>query len=95
MLKRMAIMITYVVYGTTTDNEKEILPGWSDVALSETGIQQSKNLISLIDIHLFDTVFYSDLKRAVDSALLTYALNPYSCSKQIRSTRQPVPPLTP
>ena len=37
----MAINIIYFVHGTTTDNEKEISSGWSDVELSELGIKQS------------------------------------------------------
>jgi len=36
----MSIKITYFVHGTTTDNEKEISSGWSDVELSELGIKQ-------------------------------------------------------
>ena len=40
----MAVKITYFVHGTTTDNEQNISSGWSDVDLSELGIQQSKDL---------------------------------------------------
>jgi broad specificity phosphatase PhoE len=68
----MAITITYFVHGTTTDNEKDISSGWFDVELSALGIQQSKALRELIDVGVFDAVFCSDLKRAVDSATLTF-----------------------
>jgi len=68
----MSIKITYFVHGTTTDNEKNISSGWSDVELSELGIQQSIDLIDQIKEKHFDVVFCSDLKRAVKSAELTF-----------------------
>lgn len=68
----MSIDITYFVHGTTTDNEQEISSGWSDVELSELGIQQSKELREKTKNKNFDVVFCSDLKRAVDSANLTW-----------------------
>ena len=68
----MAVKITYFVHGTTTDNENEISSGWYDVGLSELGIKQSKELKDLIKGKIFDVVFCSDLKRAVDSANLTF-----------------------
>lgn len=68
----MAIQITYFVHGTTTDNEKEISSGWFDVGLSELGIKQSIELKDKINGKKFDVVFCSDLKRAVDSAKLTF-----------------------
>lgn len=68
----MAIEITYFVHGTTTDNEKEISSGWHDVMLSDLGIKQSIELKNKINGRNFDVVFCSDLKRAVDSAKLTF-----------------------
>lgn len=68
----MAVNITYFVHGTTTDNEKEISSGLSDVALSELGRKQSIDLKDQVDIKKFDVVFCSDLKRAVESADLTF-----------------------
>lgn len=68
----MPIKITYFVHGTTTDNEKDISSGWSDVELSELGIKQSIELKEQIKDKKFDIVFCSDLKRAVDSAKLTF-----------------------
>jgi len=68
----MAIKITYFVHGTTTDNEKEISSGWYDVGLSELGVKQSIELKDKIKDKKFDVVFCSDLKRAVDSAKLTF-----------------------
>ncbi len=68
----MSVEITYFVHGTTTDNEKRLSSGWSDVELSELGISQAIALKDLIKNEKFDVVFCSDLKRAVRSAELTY-----------------------
>lgn len=68
----MAVKITYFVHGTTTDNEKGISSGWSDVGLSELGVKQSIELKNLIKDKKFDVAFCSDLKRAVDSAKLNF-----------------------
>jgi broad specificity phosphatase PhoE len=68
----MKIDITYFVHGTTTDNEQHISSGWKDVELSELGIQQSKDLTEKTKDKKFDVVFCSDLKRAHDSAKLTW-----------------------
>lgn len=66
------IKITYFVHGTTTDNEKGLSSGWSDVSLSDLGVKQSIDLKNQIVDKNFDVVFCSDLKRAVDSAKLTF-----------------------
>lgn len=68
----MSVKITYFVHGTTTDNEKDISSGWSDAELSELGIKQSKELAEKIKDKKFDAVFTSDLKRAVNSANITW-----------------------
>ncbi len=68
----MSIKITYFVHGTTADNEKEISSGWSDVELSELGIQQSIALKDQTKEQIFDVVFCSDLQRAVKSAELAW-----------------------
>lgn len=71
-LDKMAVKITYFVHGTTTDNEKEISSGWHDAELSDLGIKQSIALKDQIKDKQFAAVFCSDLKRAVDSARLTF-----------------------
>ena len=68
----MGTQITFFVHGTTTNNENEISSGWADVALSELGVQQSIELKNKIEGKMFDVVFCSDLKRAVDSEKLTF-----------------------
>lgn len=68
----MSTHITYFVHGTTKDNENEVSSGWSDVELSALGVRQSIELKGKIKGRAFDVVFCSDLKRAVDSAKLTF-----------------------
>jgi len=68
----MTVKITYFVHGTTVDNENEMSSGWNDVELSELGIKQATQLRAQTKDHKFDVVFCSDLKRAVDSALLAF-----------------------
>ncbi len=66
------VKITYFVHGTSTDNEKDISSGWNDVELSELGIKQSKELPKQIGNKKFDVVFSSDLKRAAESAKISF-----------------------
>ena len=68
----MAVKITYFVHGTTTDNEQGISSGWKDVELSRLGVKQSRELKDKIKDKKFDIVFCSDLKRAVNSANITW-----------------------
>ena len=68
----MVVKITYFVHGTTTDNEKNISSGWKNVSLSKLGIEQSKKLPNKMHNKKFDIIFCSDLKRAVDSAEISF-----------------------
>ena len=68
----MSIQIIYFVHGTTTDNEKDISSGWADADLSDLGKKQSIDLKEKIKGMKFDVVFCSDLKRATESAKLTF-----------------------
>jgi fused signal recognition particle receptor len=69
------VKITYFVHGTTTDNEKELASGWADAELSELGNEQAIKLGELIANKKFDVVFCSDMKRAENSAKLTFGDN--------------------
>ncbi|MBI2474162.1 MAG: histidine phosphatase family protein [Candidatus Taylorbacteria bacterium] len=68
----MSVFITYIVHGTTVDNENGISSGWSDAELSELGKSQSVELKDKLKGTDFDVVFCSDLKRAAGSAKLTF-----------------------
>ena len=67
-----SVHITYFVHGTSVDNQKNISSGWHNTELSELGIKQSVELKEKIKDKKFDVVFCSDLKRAADSAKLTF-----------------------
>ena len=66
------ILITYFVHGTTTDSEQGLATGWSPGELSAAGRKQAEELGVLVSYKQFDAVFCSDLKRAVDSAVLCF-----------------------
>jgi broad specificity phosphatase PhoE len=68
----VSVKITFFAHGTTTDNEKDISSGWSDVELSTLGRQQQVALKEQIKDRKFAVVFCSDLKRAIQSAELTF-----------------------
>lgn len=68
----MAVTITYFVHGTTFDNLEHKSTGWLPGELSPKGVEQSLALKEQVDTSKFDVVFCSDLKRAVDSAKLTF-----------------------
>ena len=81
----MAVKITYFVHGTTTDNEKDVSSGWFDVGLSDLGVKQSVDLKDQTEDKKFDVVFCSDLKRAIDSAKLTFeGIVPIVSDKRLR-----------
>jgi broad specificity phosphatase PhoE len=63
--------ITYFVHGTTNDNERGIASGWDNAELSDAGKDQSIKLKEQIK-KKFNFVFTSDLKRAIDSAIITF-----------------------
>ena len=66
------VKITYFVHGTTTDNKNKISTGQNQGKLSELGVKQSEELPGQIGDKKFDTVFCSDLKRAIDSAEISF-----------------------
>lgn len=68
----VSVDITYFVHGTTTDNEKGMATGWFAGELSELGRKQCTELRESIRNKGFDVVFCSDLRRAVDSAAITF-----------------------
>ncbi len=68
----MPVKITYFVHGTTTDNEQDLATGCEPGELSEQGIRQAKELPKRVSDKDFAVIFCSDLKRAVDSAVLGF-----------------------
>ena len=67
----MPVKIVYYVHGTTYDNASKKCSGWKQVELNELGREQAVNLGKNTP-YKFDVLFTSDLKRAMDSALLAF-----------------------
>lgn len=67
------VKIYFEPHSTTTDNEANIASGWKDVALSELGLKQSKELGERSRERNLEAVFCSDLIRAVKSAEIAFA----------------------
>ncbi len=66
------VKLVYFVHGTTSDNEKGISTGQAQGELSALGKKQAIDLRKEIKVNEFAVIFCSDLKRAVDSARLTF-----------------------
>jgi broad specificity phosphatase PhoE len=64
--------IIFESHATTPDNEQHIASGHYDVALSETGIQQAKELGQRRNGEHFDAIFCSDLQRSYETARLAF-----------------------
>ena len=64
--------LTYFVHSTSKDNEAGIRSGWSDVSISEKGREQAESLRRQCANVLFDAIFCSDLKRAVETADIVF-----------------------
>lgn len=69
----MAIKLIYYVHATTTDNEMGIATGWAPGQLSDLGLRRAKNNAKGVANLHFDLIFSSDLKRAVDTAHISFA----------------------
>jgi len=69
----MTVKIIYFVHGTTLDNEKGISTGQAQGKLSQLGVEQSEELLKRIKDASFGIVFCSDLKRAIDSAEISFS----------------------
>lgn len=70
----MQTKIIYFVHGTTTDNAAKLCSGWKEAMLNELGRQQAKELGDVIKGKeiVFDVIFTSDLKRAVESSDIAF-----------------------
>jgi fused signal recognition particle receptor len=77
------VHITYFVHGTTKDNEEKKASGHSQIGLSDLGKRQSKELKNQLH-HDFDVIISSDLKRAIDSAKLTWPDKHIVTDKRLR-----------
>ena len=70
------VEIWLVRHGETTANAANVLSGWSDVALTPLGEAQARALKPLLAAQRFDSVWSSDLRRAIDTANLATGITP-------------------
>jgi broad specificity phosphatase PhoE len=64
--------LTYFVHSTSADNESGLRSGWRDPLLSQKGKEQALSLRDYCEDLHFDTVFCSDLRRAVETAEVVF-----------------------
>ena len=69
------ITIIFEAHSTTFDNENHISSGWNDVRLSQTGIDQAKELGARYAGNQPDAIFFSDLKRAEQTVNIAFDPN--------------------
>ena len=65
-------MITYFFHSTSNDNEAGVRSGWNNPDLSAKGIEQAGRLREHNREASFDTVYASDLSRAVQTAEISF-----------------------
>ena len=66
------VTIIFESHATTLDNEAKLASGWADVALSELGVTQAKQLGERRAGERFDAIFCSDLARSYKTAELAF-----------------------
>ena len=66
------IKIKYFVHAESIHNERGLVAGWIPSKLSERGIEQAKNLRSVISVKNYDVVFSSDLARAFQTTKIVF-----------------------
>lgn len=66
------VTILFESHSTTEDNEAKLAAGWYDVALSELGEEQARQLSRRYIGRHFDAVFCSDLQRSYKTAQLAF-----------------------
>jgi alpha-ribazole phosphatase/probable phosphoglycerate mutase len=66
------LTIIFETHSTTVDNQDNLAAGWYDVALSEMGERQAKDLGKRRAGDRFDAIFCSDLQRSYKTAQIAF-----------------------
>ncbi|MGF1666863.1 MAG: histidine phosphatase family protein [Acidimicrobiia bacterium] len=69
----MVVKLWMVRHGETDWNANRRFQGWTDVVLTDTGRDQARRLAESLAGVRFDSVWSSDLSRAVETARLAYS----------------------
>lgn len=67
------VTIIFEAHSTTLDNQAQLAAGWYDVALSELGERQAKDLGERRRGQHFDAIFCSDLQRSYRTAKIAFS----------------------
>ncbi len=79
--------VYFVPHAATTDNEAGIASGWNNPPLSETGEAEAERLRDVFRGIRLDLVCCSDLRRAVDTAGITFCEGtPVRADRRLRET---------
>lgn len=70
------VNITLEVSSATFDDENGLVSGWSDVRLSQLGMDQSKQMTARYAGQQIDAIFCSDIKRATQTADIAFDSSP-------------------
>jgi broad specificity phosphatase PhoE len=82
----MSVYITYTVTGSTIDMEQGRASGWNDPGLSERGIAEARELKKGLGGQIFDAVYSSDLKRAIETADIAFGEGNFEVDDRLRET---------
>jgi len=63
-------------HGETPMNQRGVYYGWTDCSLNEKGLEQAEELAGILREVEFDIVIASNLKRAVDTAVVVSGFSP-------------------
>jgi broad specificity phosphatase PhoE len=66
------VTIFFESHATTVDNEAKLAAGWYDVALSDLGESQARQLGERYADQVLDVIFCSDLQRSYNTARLAF-----------------------
>ncbi len=69
----MVIEIVYETHSTSEDNERGVASGWVHSRLSAVGREQARNLGARRQDDGVDVVFWSDLRRTVETVEIAFA----------------------
>lgn len=70
------VTIIFETHSTSFDNEQQLSSGWNDVRLSQTGMDQAKQLGERYKDKMPNAVFCSDMKRSYQTATIAFDFNP-------------------
>ena len=68
----MSVEVVYETHSTTEDNERAVATGWLGGALSQAGREQARRLGQRRRDDGIDTVYASDLNRAVETTRIAF-----------------------